>query len=165
MDKYILKVWRGLRNEITCYSQSDREMGNQNRVYKAYKLLIKNDMVLVIFMWYTRKKEVIKMEGKFNIWQKCLEIVCFVLILASSIYKGLFCDGDMGVVITLSFVAILLFIIFSIAALFPATWRMTDREKEKISDLKRYQEKYTSIFVIVNLVLSIFMAWLMLVIG
>ena len=85
------------------------------------------------------------MEGKFNIWQKCLEIVCFVLILASSIYKGLFCDGDMGVVITLSFVAILLFIIFSIAALFPATWRMTDREKEKISDLKRYQEKYTSI--------------------
>ena len=49
-------------------------------------------------MWYTRKKEVIKMEGKFNIWQKCLEIVCFVLILASSIYKGLFCDGDMGVV-------------------------------------------------------------------
>ena len=55
------------------------------------------------------------MEGKFNIWQKCLEIVCFVLILASSIYKGLFCDGDMGVVITLSFVAILLFIIFSIA--------------------------------------------------
>ena len=117
-------------------------------------------MVLVIFMWYTRKKEVIKMEGKFNIWQKCLEIVCFVLILASSIYKGLFCDGDMGVVITLSFVAILLF-----AALFPATWRMTDREKEKISDLKRYQEKYTSIFVIVNLVLSIFMALLMLVIG
>ena len=71
----------------------------------------------------------------------------------------------MGVVITLSFVAILLFIIFSIAALFPATWRMTDREKVKISDLKRYQEKYTSIFVIVNLVLSIFMAWLMLVIG
>lgn len=45
------------------------------------------------------------------------------------------------------------------------TWRMTDREKEKISDLKRYQEKYTSIFVIVNLVLSIFMALLMLVIG
>ena len=100
-------------------------------------------MVLVIFMWYTRKKEVIKMEGKFNIWQKCLEIVCFVLILASSIYKGLFCDGDMGVVITLSFV----------------------EEKEKISDLKRYQEKYTSIFVIVNLVLSIFMALLILVIG
>lgn len=105
------------------------------------------------------------MEGKFNIWQKCLEIVCLVLILASSTYKGLFCDGDMGVVITLSFVAFLLFIIFSIGALFPATWRMTDREKEKISDLKRYQEKYTSIFVIVNLVLSIFMALLMLVIG
>ena len=71
------------------------------------------------------------MEGKFNIWQKCLEIVCFVLILASSIYKGLFCDGDMGVVITLSFVAILLFIIFSIAALFPATWVGELVENEK----------------------------------
>ena len=120
-------------------------------------------MVLVIFMWYTRKKEVIKMEGKFNNWHKCLEVACFVLILTSSIFKGFFCDGDMGVVITLSFVAILLFIIFSIAALFPATWRMTVREKEKISDLKRYQEKYTSIFVIVNVVLSVFMSLLILV--
>jgi len=54
------------------------------------------------------------MEGKFNNWHKCLEVACFVLILTSSIYKGLFCDGDMGVVITLSFVAILLFIILSI---------------------------------------------------
>ena len=74
-------------------------------------------------------------------------------------------DGDMGVVIILSFVAILLFTIISIAALFPATWRMTDREKEKIRDLKRYQDKYTSIFVIVNVVLSTFMVLLILVIG
>ena len=87
------------------------------------------------------------------------------MILTSSIYKGLYCDGDMGVVIILSFVAILLFTIISIAALFPATWRMTDREKEKIIDLKRYQDKYTSIFVIVNVVLSTFMVLLILVIG
>lgn len=105
------------------------------------------------------------MEGKFNNWHKCIEITCFVLILASSLYKGLFCDGDMGVVITLSFVAILLFIIISVAALFPATWKMTNREKSKISDLKRYQEKYTSVFVIVNLVLSIFMVLIILVTG
>ena len=103
------------------------------------------------------------MEGKFNNWHKCLEVACFVLILTSSIYKGLYCDGDMGVVIILSFVAILLFTIISIAALFPATWRMTDREK--IRDLKRYQDKYTSIFVIVNVVLSTFMVLLILVIG
>ena len=105
------------------------------------------------------------MEGKFNNWHKCLEVACFVLILTSSIYKGLYCDGDMGVVIILSFVAILLFTIISIAALFPATWRMTDREKEKIRDLKRYQDKYTSIFVIVNVVLSTFMVLLILVIA
>ena len=53
------------------------------------------------------------MEGKFNNWHKCLEVACFVLILTSSIYKGLYCDGDMGVVIILSFVAILLFTIIS----------------------------------------------------
>lgn len=105
------------------------------------------------------------MEGKFNNWHKCLEIACFVLILTSSIYKGLFCDRDMGVLITLSFVAILLFIIISIAALFPATWRMTNREKDKISDLKQFQERYTSTFVIVNVLLSIFMALLILVTG
>ena len=63
-------------------------------------------MVSVIFMWYAREKEVTKMEGKFNNWHKCLEVACFVLILTSSIYKGLYCDGDMGVVIILSFVAI-----------------------------------------------------------
>ena len=103
------------------------------------------------------------MEGKFNNWHKCLEVACSVSILTSSIFKGFFCDGDMGIVITLSFVAILLFIIISIAALFPATWRMTVLEKENISDLKRYQEKYTSIFVIVNVVLSVFMSLLILV--
>ena len=86
-------------------------------------------------------------------------------IIHRLLYKGLYCDGDMGVVIILSFVAILLFTIISIAALFPATWRMTDREKEKIRDLKRYQDKYTSIFVIVNVVLSTFMVLLILVIG
>ena len=42
---------------------------------------------------------------------------------------------------------------------------MTDREKEKIRDLKRYRDKYTSIFVIVNVVLSTFMVLLILVIG
>lgn len=104
-------------------------------------------------------------EGKFNNWQKCLEILIFLLILVSGIYKGIYCDGDVGIIVILSFVAFLLFIIISAAALFPATWRMTDKEKEKISDLTKYQEKYTSIFVILNLILNLFMSLLIWTIG
>ena len=58
------------------------------------------------------------MEGKFNNWHKCLEVACFVLILTSSIYKGLYCDGDMGVVIILSFVAILYLQLFQLQRYF-----------------------------------------------
>ena len=105
------------------------------------------------------------MEGKFKNWQKWLELLIFLLILVSSIYKGICCDGDVGIVVILSFVTFLLFAIISMAALFPATWRMTDKEKERISDLTQYQEKYTSIFVIVNAVLSLFMVLLIWVIG
>ena len=100
------------------------------------------------------------MEGKFKTWHKILELFTFLLILVSSIYNGIYRDADKGIVITLSFVSILLFVILLVAALFPATWRMTDKQKEKIKDLMRYQENYTSIFVIVNMVLSIFMSFL-----
>ena len=41
---------------------------------------------------------------------------------------------DPGAVIVLLFVAMLLYVILCVAALFPATWRMTDKEKEKILD-------------------------------
>lgn len=100
------------------------------------------------------------MEGKFKTWHKILELFTFLLILVSSIYNGVCRDADKGIVITLSFVSILLFVILHVAALFPATWRMADKQKEKIKDLMRYQENYTSIFVIVNMVLSIFMVFL-----
>lgn len=97
-------------------------------------------------------------------WEKCLELCAFLGILMSSIYKGICCDGDIGIVITLSFVAILLFVIISVVALFPATWRMTDKEKEKIKDLIRYQENYTKVFVVVNMALSIFMVFIILMV-
>lgn len=100
------------------------------------------------------------MEGKLKTWHKILELFTFLLILVSSIYNGIYRDTDKGIVITLSFVSILLFVILLVAALFPATWRMTDKQKEKIKDLIRYQENYTSIFVIVNMVLSVFMVFL-----
>ncbi len=99
------------------------------------------------------------MEGKLKTWQKWMEGISAFLFLGMGIYKGICCEGDRGVLITLLFVAILLYVIISIAALFPATWRMTDKQKEKIKDLTRYQEVYTSIFVIINFGLSILMSF------
>lgn len=104
------------------------------------------------------------MEGKFKTWEKWLELFAFLLILLSGIYKGICYDGDIGIVVILSFVAILLFVIFLAVALFPATWRMTDKEKKKIKDLSQYQENYTRVFVMVNMVLSILMCILILAI-
>lgn len=104
------------------------------------------------------------MEGKFKTWQKCLEMFTFLLISLSGIYNIICCEEDNGIVIMLFFTAVLLFVIFHTIALFPATWRMSDTEKKKIKDLMQYQEKYTCIVVIVNVVLSIFMTFLIWII-
>ena len=62
-------------------------------------------------------------------------------------------------------VELLFFLILSCAALFPATWRMTDEEKSRIPDLEKYQEKYTGIFVIVNAIISFVLVLVLLLIG
>lgn len=97
------------------------------------------------------------MEGKFKTWQKCSELITFLIVLLSGIYNIICGEEDKGIVIMLFFTAVLLFVIFHTIALFPATWRMSDKEKKKIKDITGYQEKYTSIVVIMNVVLSIFM--------
>ena len=92
--------------------------------------------------------------AKFNKWQKCVELIVFLIILSSGIYKIRLPKGDAGVAVILFFVTLVVFLILSCASLFPATWRMTDEEKRKIPDLQKYQEKYTRIFVIVNAIIS-----------
>ena len=104
------------------------------------------------------------MEGKFTTWEKVIELCAFLVIVLSSIYKGIYSDGDVGILITLSFVAVLLFVVLSVAALFPATWRMTDKQKKKIKDVGRYQENYTKIFVIINFLLCVIMGFCILII-
>lgn len=104
------------------------------------------------------------MTGRFTNWQKRLQLIVFVLIVVSSIYRINSCNGDKGIAIMLSFSAFLSFAILLVVAIFPATWRMTDKKKKKIKDLKRYQETYTSVFVILNAILSIIMIFLMWII-
>ena len=93
------------------------------------------------------------MEGKYKKWQKLLLTATFLIIMVSAVYRCIMYQGDKGAIIMLSFVALLFFGVFYVAALFPATWRMPDRKKAKIKDPVKYQENYTTVFVIVNVVL------------
>lgn len=102
------------------------------------------------------------MEGKFSKWETCLEAVVFLLLLVTGTYRIAGHEGDAGAVVMLLFTGILLFIVLTVAAFFPATWRMTEKQKEKIKDPARYQEKYRRGMVIVNVVLSLGMAALIL---
>lgn len=103
--------------------------------------------------------------SKFNKWQKCAELLIFLLVLLTGIFKISHPNGDAGVAVILFFVSLLVFLILSCAALFPATWRMTDEEKRKIPDLQKYQEKYTGIFVIVNAIISCILVLVIVLIG
>ena len=93
------------------------------------------------------------MTGKLKTWEKIVEIISLLLIVVAGIYKAVSGDVDGGLLGVLIFIGIMLFVIFLVGALFPETWRMTKRQKEKIDDEVKYQEKYTKSFVIVNLIL------------
>ena len=94
------------------------------------------------------------MEGKYKKWQKLLLTAVFLIIVASAVCRCIMYKGDRGAIIMLSFVALLFFGVLCVAALFPATWRMPEKSKAKIKDPAKYQENYTTVFVIVNVVLS-----------
>lgn len=98
------------------------------------------------------------MSGKFSSGEKIAESISVVLLILACVVKGVRGASDTGILVALTFVAILLFVLLFVAALFPADWRMTARQKEKIADTGRFQEKYRKIFVLLNLIVSIIMA-------
>lgn len=119
-------------------------------------------MDFVCILLYCNKKikklkcwEVTKLTGKLKTWEKIVEIISLLLIVAAGIFKAVSGDVDGGLLGVLIFIGIMLFVIFLVAALFPATWRMTKMQKEKIDDEAKYQEKYTKSFVIVSLILCL----------
>ena len=103
------------------------------------------------------------MEGKFTGWQRIVLVITFLTIVISGAIRLLNHATESGVVIVLLFVALILYVILCVAALFPATWRMTNKENEKILNKDQFQKKYASIFVVVNALLSgimIFLIWI-----
>ncbi len=101
------------------------------------------------------------MEGKFKKWQKILLWVTFIAILFTAVFKGFNHTAEIGSVIILSFVTLLFFGGLCVSALFPATWRMTEKYRSKIKDPAKFQDNYTCSFVILNVVLCAFFIFLM----
>lgn len=93
--------------------------------------------------------------NRMTTWEKTFEYLAIILIICSIVIKSLLGVDDVGILVTLSFVAILIYVIFLVSAFFPAYWRMTEKQKEKIKDMSIYQAKYRKIFVVINFLLSI----------
>lgn len=88
-------------------------------------------------------------------WEKVLEILGILIILVSIVYKCFSTITDLGTLVILGFMAIMLYVIFLVCAFFPADWRMTSKQKEKIKDMQAYQVRYRKILVIINFAISI----------
>lgn len=97
--------------------------------------------------------------------EKLVQLGSFVVLIVGIILKALIGYEDMGVFMILAFAGILLWVCLAVAAFFPADWRMTERQRQKIGDMDSYQAKYRKILIGVNLVLTIGFMILILVIG
>ena len=102
------------------------------------------------------------MEGKFNKTEKILEVCALLVIVIALIVKSMTGETNTGNLVMMGFVSILLYIILLVCSLFPATWRMTQQQKDKIKDLNAYQAAYRKVFVIINFVLCFLMALIIL---
>ncbi len=97
------------------------------------------------------------MEGKFTTCEKIMEACAFILILLATAYKVMCGVDNWGVLIVLELVAYILFVMFTVLAVFPAAWRMTEKQKGNIEDVRECQRRYTHNIVVMNFLFSILM--------
>lgn len=105
------------------------------------------------------------MTGKFSRNQKITLLITFLLLIASIVIRVALGIEDTGILVVLSFINILLYVILIVCALFPADWRMTARQKEKIKDMAQYQSKYRTAFVAAAFFVSFAMDLVVIIIG
>lgn len=58
------------------------------------------------------------MKLKFKTWEKCIELIAFLVIILSIIYKALFGNAEIGELIFSAFLSLMFFCIFYVAAFF-----------------------------------------------
>lgn len=87
------------------------------------------------------------MNNKMSFMEKLLEASAFVLLLLTITVKCIFKVQDMDILITISFVGIMVYVILLVCSFFPADWRMTAKQKEKIHVycLSNFQFTYSKI--------------------
>ncbi len=118
-----------------------------------------------------RKKEY-NTKGKFTKTEKWILLLSISILVASLVFRAVTWNlnlkilhttgSDVGVTVTLGFVGVMMYVIFFVAALFPATWRMTEKQKEKI-DEDKYQNRYRKMMVGLNFTLSVIFALLVII--
>ncbi len=103
------------------------------------------------------------MVGKMTKTEKIVASLSFALLMIAIVLGGINGTADMGNLVILSFTGILMWLIFFVCAFFPADWRMTEKQKNKIDDLTEYQNKYRKIMIGIDVIIAIVFAILVLV--
>lgn len=93
------------------------------------------------------------MTGQYTKKEKIILLLTPIFILSSIIIRIILGISDIGGTVLLGVVNFLAYIIFMVAGLFPADWRMTDSQKAKIKDKEKYQDRYRLIIVIFTFIL------------
>lgn len=93
------------------------------------------------------------MTGQYTKKEKITLLLTLLFIMGSIIIRVILGINDMEGTVLLGVVNILAYIIFMVAGLFPADWRLTDSQKAKIKDKEKYQDRYRLIIVIFTFIL------------
>lgn len=96
------------------------------------------------------------MEGKFTFAEKVILLVTLITMIFTVIIKMLTGVNDPKTVIAYGIIGLIIYVILLVAALFPATWRMTDSQKSEIYNVDQYQDRYRLLIVLLNLIVCIF---------
>lgn len=100
------------------------------------------------------------MTGRMNKTDKILQLTALAVIVAAIVTKAVIGCDDTGVFAVMSIIAIMLYVIFLVCSFFPATWRMTIKQKDKIKDEAAYQDRYRRVMAVFNLVVALLFACL-----
>ncbi len=96
--------------------------------------------------------------------EKLAIILSGVVLALMIIVKIIVGYNDMGVLVTLSFFGIMMWILFWVCAFFPADWRMTKNQRNKIEDKDKYQRNYRKIMISVDVVVALVFSVLIMIV-
>ena len=102
------------------------------------------------------------MNNSMSLSEKIFELIAIVMMIFTIMGKAVMGANDVQTLILVSFVGIMGFVIFFVCAFFPADWRLTAEQKQKIKDKNLYQANYRKILVFVNFLYCIVMCGVIL---